>query len=229
MKKIFLILTIIPLLFSCEDKETEDISTVTSVPHMELLGDNPMVVIKGAEFEDPGIYAEEYTSDGDTIKDKEFKRLNDVDPDVSGAYKVTYMIENQDGNPFYIDRTVSVVQGFDVFEIPEGTYTGYREGYGEVAQGIEIEKNNTGIYNISDLLAGFYEQYFAYGPDFKAPGILIIEENGDMRSELGYTEGFGTSVSTSNLEFDPDANTISYEVTLDAYDFSFNVWLELDE
>lgn len=228
MKKIFLIFALFPLLFSCEDKETEDISTVTSVPHIELLGDNPMVVIKGDEFVDPGIYAEEYPADGDTIKDKEFKRLNGVNTKISGAYKVTYEVENQEGHPFYVNRTVSVVQGFDVFEIPDGTYTGYREGYGEVAQGIVIEKNNTGIYNISDLLAGFYEQYYAYGPAFVAPAILIIEEDGDMRSEVGYTEGFATSVTASNIQFEPETNTISYTVTLDAYDFSFNVWLELD-
>jgi hypothetical protein len=215
-------------LFSCEDKETEDISTVTPVPHLELLGDNPMVVIKGDEFVDPGIYAEEYTVDGDTIKDKEYRSLNGVNANVSGAYKVTYEVENQEGVPFYISRTVSVVQGFDVFEIPEGTYTGYREGYGEVAQGIVIEKNNTGIYNISDLLAGFYEQYYAYGPAFVAPGLLVINEAGYIRSELGYTDGFGTSVTASKIEFSPETSTISYTVTLDAYDFSFNVWLELD-
>ncbi len=230
MKKIFLIFALFPLLFSCEDKETEDISTVTPVPHMEVLGDDPMVVIKGAGFEDPGIYAEEYTAAGDTIPDLEYERLNDVDSDVPGSYKVTYMVENAEDVPFYVNRTVNVVDitGYDVFELPTGSYSGYRAGYGHVADGITVEKLTTGIYSVSDLLAGFYEQYFGYGPAYSAPGIFVINQNGVVRSELGFVDGWKSDVTTSNIQFDPETNTISYTVTLVFANFSFDVWLELD-
>jgi len=234
MKKIFYIFfAIFPLLFSCEEKETEDISRITSVPHMELLGDNPVVLIKGTEYAEEGIYAELYTSGGDTISDIEYTIINDIDPDVAGSYKITYEVLNSEGIPFYINRSVVVadIEGYDVFELPTGSYTGVWSGSDgrTLGTGIQIQKLTTGIYSVSDLIAGLYAQYAGYGPDMAAPGVFVIDESGNIRSELGSSDGFGADVTTANVSFDSNTNTISYTVTIGGtYNWSYDVSLVLD-
>ncbi|MGQ1891116.1 BT_2262 family domain-containing protein [Thermophagus sp. OGC60D27] len=234
MKKIYyFLLLIFPILFSCEDKETEDVSWTTLAPHLELKGANPIVVIKGAEFVDPGIYAEIYTSTGDTTKDAEYEVLGSVNPEVPGTYKLTYEVKNTEGVSFYINRTVSVVDytGYDVFEIPTGSYTGLWTDRDNriLGTGIQIQKLTTGIYSVSDLIAGLYDQYAGYGPDLRGPGILIIDENGNLRTELGYSDGFLADITTENITFDPETNTLSYIVTIEgSYGWSYNVALKLE-
>ncbi len=234
MKRIYyILLAMLPVFFACEEKETEDISRETPVPHMELLGDNPVVVIKGAEFNDPGIYGESYTPDGDTIKNLEYSKLSALDTDVPGTYKITYEVENSEGVPFYINRTVNVVDftGYDVFELPTGSYSGYWTGTDGrlLGTGIQIQKITTGIYSISDLIGGLYAQYAGYGPSMAGPGILVINENGDLRSELGHSDGFGADISTSNMTYDAATNTISYTFTIEGgYGWSYDISLRLE-
>ncbi|RCW26073.1 BT_2262 family domain-containing protein [Marinilabilia salmonicolor] len=227
MKKLFLIFAIFPLLFSCEDKETEGISTVTPAPHIELLGDDPAVVIKGTEFEDPGVYAEEYLASGDTLTDLEFKKLNDVNTNVPGSYKITYQVNNSEGVPFYINRSVNVadITGYDVFELPTGVYDGIRVGR-NAGGDITITKLTTGIYSVSDLMAGYYEQYAGYGPAYGAPGVFVIQQDGTITTELGYVSGWREWVKGENITFDEGTNTISYTMVMES-GFSFDVKLTL--
>ncbi len=229
MKKIFyIILGLIPILFSCDDKETEGISEVTPVPHIELLGANPMVLIKGADFVDPGLYAEEYKSNGDTIKDLDFETINEIDVNVPGSYKLTYQVNNSLGVSFYINRGINVVDftGYDVFEIATGMFDGIRVGP-NTGGDIEVNKLVPGIYSISDLFGGYYEQYRGYGSRYSAPGIIIIDEDGSMRSELGYVEGWHSDVVASDISYDDATKNISYTVTIVEFSFSFDVELTL--
>ena len=228
MKRIFYtILAVLPLFFSCEEKETEGISREIPVPHMELLGDNPVVLIKGTDYNEAGIYAERYTADGDTIKDVEYRKLNDVNPDVAGSYKITYEVLNAEGVPFYINRDVTVadIEGYDVFELPTGVYDGIRVGR-DAGGEVVITKLTTGIYSVSDLLAGYYEQYAGYGSAYGAPGVFVINEDGTITTELGYVSGWRETVEGVNITFDEATNTISYTQIMES-GFSFDVKLTL--
>jgi hypothetical protein len=91
---------------------------------------------------------------------------------------------------------------------------------------VQITKLAPGVYQISDLLAGYYEQYAGYGPDYGAPGILVINEDGSIRSELGNTAAWGEVVGT-NFAFDAATNVLTYKATIVPVSFSFDVKLTL--
>jgi hypothetical protein len=222
LKYSIILLAVVFTFASCE-KEYESYISETPAPVMELYGSNPMVLFKGTPYEDPGIYAAEIAN-GDTTE-LDYEILNEVNVDVTGTYKLQYKVTNSDGYNFYISRNVSIVSftGYDVFEIPSGTYDGTRvdRGGGDVT----ISKLAPGVYQISDLLGGYYDQFVGYGPDYAAPAILVISEDGSVRSELG-NSGFGPVV-ISNFIFDAANNVITYTQTLVDYDFSFDVQLTL--
>jgi len=212
------------MLASCE-KDYESYLSETPAPIMELYGSNPMVLFKGTPYEDPGIYAIEI-SNGDTTE-LEYEILNEVNVEIEGTYKLQYKVTNSEGYNFYISRNVSIVSftGYDVFEIPSGSYDGIRvnRGFGGVVQ---INKLAPGVYQISDLLGGYYDQYVGYGPTTAAPAILVIEEDGNVRTELGNAPGFGEDVYGIGFTFDDVNNVLNYTAVFED-GFSFDVRLTL--
>jgi hypothetical protein len=213
------------LLASCEKEYDSFITTVTPAPVMELIGGNPIVLFKGTPYEDPGIHAMEIVN-GDTTE-LTYEILNEVNVNVTGTYKLQYKVTNSEGYDFYISRDVSIVSftGYDVFEIPSGSYDGIRVNRGKGGV-VQINKLATGVYQISDLLAGYYDQYVGYGPSTAAPAILVINQDGTMRSELGYAPGFGSEVYGENFTFDSASNVLKYKAVFDD-GFSFDVQLTL--
>ncbi|WP_319269897.1 BT_2262 family domain-containing protein [uncultured Draconibacterium sp.] len=214
------------LLASCE-KDYESYISETPAPQMELYGSNPMVLFKGTPYEDPGIYAIEIAN-GDTTE-LDYQILNEVNVEVPGTYKLMYQVTNSEGFNFYLSRNVSIVSftGYDVFEMPSGTYDGIRvnrDAGGEV----QITKLAPGVYQISDLLAGYYDQYVGYGSATAGPGILVIDENGEMRSELGNTAAWG-GVTGQGFNFDQENNVLTYTIVFDDDGFAFDVQLTFKE
>jgi len=225
IKYSILLMSLAFFLASCEKDYDSFITTVTPAPVMELIGGNPIVLFKGTPYVEQGIHAIEIVN-GDTTE-LTYEILNEVNVNVPGTYKLQYKVTNSEGYDFYISRKVDIVSftGYDVFEIPAGTYAGIRVGRG--GGDVEINKLAPGVYQISDLLGGYYDQYVGYGPDYAAPGLLVISEDGSIRSELGYTSGFGTDVVGTNIAFDVANNVMTYKTTLVAYSFSFDVKLTL--
>ncbi|MCE4563117.1 DUF5012 domain-containing protein [Maribellus sp. CM-23] len=224
LKYLIILTAAVFMLASCE-KEYESYLSETPAPVMELYGSNPMVLFKGTPYVDPGIYAVEIAN-GDTTE-LEYEILNEVNVDITGTYRLQYKVTNSEGYDFYISRNVSIVSftGYDVFEIPSGTYDGIRvnRNAGGVVQ---INKLAAGVYQISDLLAGYYDQYVGYGPSTAAPAILVIEEDGTVRTELGYAPGFGEAVSGTGFVFDDANNVLTYTAVFED-GFSFDVQLTL--
>ncbi|HYQ58904.1 MAG TPA: BT_2262 family domain-containing protein, partial [Draconibacterium sp.] len=200
------------LLASCE-KDYESYISETPAPIMELYGSNPLVLFKGTPYEEPGMFAIEIAN-GDTTE-LEYEVLNEVNVDVNGSYKLQYKVTNSEGYNFYINRQVNIVSftGYDVFEIPSGDYDGIRvnRNAGGVVQ---INKLAPGVYQISDLLAGYYDQYVGYGPATAGPGILVIDENGEIRSELGNTAAWG-GVTGQGFVFNTETNVMTYTIVFD--------------
>lgn len=212
------------LLASCE-KDYESYISETPAPQMELYGSNPLVLFKGTPYEDPGIFAIEIAN-GDTTE-LDYQILNEVNVDVPGSYKLQYQVTNSEGYNFYISRNVNIVSftGYDVFEIPSGTYDGIRVNRNAGGE-VQITKLAPGVYQISDLLAGYYDQHVGYGPATAGPGILVIDENGEMRSELGNTEAWGP-ITGRDFNFDVENNVLTYTVVIVDEDFAFDVQFTL--
>ncbi len=218
-----ILMSVILTFAACEKDYDSFIKEETPAPVMELIGSNPIVLFKGTPYVDPGISAVEISNQDTT--ELTYEVLNEVNVDVTGTYKLLYKATNSDGYDFYISRKVSIVSftGYDVFEIPEGTYDGIRVGSG--GGDIEINKLAPGVYQISDLLGGYYDKVAGYGSEYAAPAILVINEDGTVRSELGYC-AFGP-VEMSNFAFDQATNVITYTQTLVDYSFSFDIQLTL--
>lgn len=225
LKYIMVVMFFSAILSSCEKEYESHITKVTPAPVMELIGGNPMVLFKGTPFVDPGIIAIQIV--GNDTTELTYEVINDVKVDIPGSYKLFYKVLNSENVPFYISRWVNIVSfvGYDVFEIPEGTYDGIRvnRGFGGPVQ---INKLAPGVYQISDLLAGYYDQYVGYGPETAAPAILVINEDGSMRSELGTTAAWGEIVGT-NFAFDPATNVLTFKATIVSESFSFDVQFTL--
>ncbi len=224
LKYITLVMFLVAIFSSCEVDYESHIIKETPAPHLELIGGNPLVLFKGTPYVDPGIHAT-ITINGETTE-LPYTIHNEVNVDVTGTYRLMYEVRNSEDIPFYISRRISIVSfdGYDVFEIPSGTYAGIRVNRGAGGD-VQITKLAPGVYQISDLLAGYYDQYVGYGPATAGPAILVINEDGVIRSELGNTEAWG-GVSGQNFVFDAATNKLSYKAVFDD-GFSFDVELTL--
>jgi hypothetical protein len=211
-------------LLSCEKEYENHITKETPAPQMELVGGDPIVLFKGTPYVDPGIHAMQIV--GEDTTELTYEVLNDVQVNVTGTYKLFYKVVNSDNVPFYISRRVSIVSftGFDVFEIAAGGYDGIRvnKGFGGP---VEITKLATGVYQISDLFGGYYETGVGYGPDYAAPAILVISEDGSVRTELG-SAPWGEIIGTG-FAYDAATKVLTYKVTILSAAFSFDVQLTL--
>jgi len=213
------------ILSSCEKEYESHITKVTPAPVMELIGGNPMVLFKGTPYVDPGINAMQIV--GNDTTQLTYTVVNDVKVDIPGSYKIFYKVLNSENVPFYTSRWVNIVSftGYDVFEIPAGTYDGIRVNKNKGGT-VQLTKLAPGVYQISDLLAGYYEQNMGYGPDYGAPAMLVINEDGSIRTELGNTAAWG-AVEGTNFVFDAATNVMTYKAILVDVDFSFDVKLTL--
>jgi hypothetical protein len=225
LKYIMAVMFFSAILSSCEKEYESHITKVTPAPVMELIGGNPIVLFKGTPYVDPGIVAKQIVGK-DTTK-LTYEIVNEVKVNVPGSYKLLYKVLNSEKVPFYISRRVNIVSftGYDVFEIPIGSYNGVRVSKNK-GGAVQLKKLATGVYQISDLLAGYYEQYMGYGSDYGAPAILVINQDGTMRSELGNTAAWGEVVGT-NFAFDKATNVLTFKATIVPVNFSFDVKLTL--
>ncbi len=219
-----IVLLFIVAVSSCES-DYEDNMGITSSVDWDYHGGNPIVLFKGTPYVEPGVDA--YEIIGEDTTELEVEILNEVNVDITHSYKLVYKAVNSEGFEFYQTRKVNIVSftGYDTVELPEGTYDGIR--IGRAGGEVQITKLATGVYQISDLLGGYYDQYVGYGPDYAAPGILVVEEDGNVRSELG-SGGFGP-VEISGFSYDSTTKVITFTQTLVDYDFSFDVQLTFKE
>ena len=221
LKYIAIVMVCSVILTACEKDYESHITKVTPAPVMELIGGNPIVLFKGTPYVDPGIHAMQIV--GNDTTELTYEIINDVKVNIPGTYKLFYKVLNSEKVPFYISRRVSIVSftGYDVFEIPSGNYSGIRVNRNRGGT-VKITKLAPGVYQISDLLAGYYDQAVGYGPDTAAPGILVINQDGTIRSELGNTAAWG-EVAGSNFAFDKATNVLTFKATIVSESFSFDV------
>ena len=219
-----IILLFIVAFTSCESDYEDNMGITTSL-EWDYHGGNPITLFKGTPYVEPGVEAYEIIGEDTTELDVEI--LGEVNVDITHTYKLVYKAVNSEGFDFYRTRKVNIVSftGYDIIELPEGTYDGIRVGRG--GGEVQIAKLATGVYQISDLLGGYYEFDRGYGSAYAAPGILVVEEDGTVRSELG-SGGFGP-VKISKFSYDPATKVITFTQTLTDHDFSFDVQLTFKE
>lgn len=182
MKKIFLTLVIAGGLLTSCSKDTDNVSTVTNYPIIEVLGADPIFVPQGGTFTDPGVIAKE----GETVIPTtttvagNYRHETTLNTNITDEYTITYTATNKDGFKASATRKVIVYKTGDLVNSIEGVYTCTisRNGATPSAAYMNIKylyiwKNANGTYEISDAFGGWYQYGRALGLGYITPGGTI--------------------------------------------------------
>jgi hypothetical protein len=208
--------------FACE-KETEGLSRVTYYCDLELKGNSVEFAALGGTYNEPGWEAYENGEDvsGAVVV------TGTVNTGVAGLYKLTYSVNNTDGFPKIATREVVV---YDVSPSPmaSGFYTVSRNSnrngvtlYGRDFT-ILIYQVRAGVFYVSDLFGGYYDQRAAYGSSYAMTGHITLANNNTITLNDSHVDGWGDSLDgMTKGVYDPATKTVSWTARYaGAYDFN---------
>lgn len=201
-------------ILNCSKESTNNISSVTVFPQIDLLG-NPIINLEqGKTFIDPGVNA---NINGIETEHEINSNLN---INKVGFYTINYSVKNTDGFEAKTSRTVIVYQNNNTIA---GLYRGRRLDKG-IESPILITSNTDGSFTCTDIAGGYYEQSTnQFGPAFGADAIISLDDNNNVNSP-GSVIDFGP-IGMSNGRISMDKKTLNWTVTLIDFDFSFDVEL----
>jgi len=199
LKLIMIALTLFAA-FSCEDKVTEGISSITYYPVITLKGDQWNQVKVGGTFTDPGATAKE----GET--DIEVKATGTVDTKTPGVYVIEYTAVNKDGYSSVEYRYVGVISATATADI-SGSYKRNAGAFG-VSKVTKVSGNlytadNVGGVAVPSPGETVYFYYFDKGkigcPYQLTAGNAFECTNASIKEGVSYSwvvlnPGFGTAL-----------------------------------
>lgn len=224
MKKIFLYGLMFGMsvfgLTSCNDDNDElTDSRLTYYVNLEMQGDAFVQVPIGSSYTDAGCKA---TMNGQDATSRIVTTgLNSIDVNTAGLYTVTYSAVNDDGFPASVSRTVAVCDPSITTNIA-GTWTTQTGTQRIYATGtvtpfpdysIKITKAAPGIFYVSDLFAGYYEQRAGYGGSYACKGYLQLLADNTLVCLSNGVAGWGDSLDegTFSGSYDPATETLTWQ------------------
>ncbi len=203
---------------SCDKDTTAGLTGITYYPDIVMEGEETIYLKLGDTYTDAGASA---TENGVEI---EVEVSSNVDTSIPGSYSVGYTAFNSDGFSKTLYRAIIVYDGNMSTVDLSGEYSGHVIRNNDPAKEytgnpvtltpLEIE-GVTGVYEISDWIAGFYAIGYGYGSNYVFPGIIQI--NGDNEVlHLDMSNPWGDPFDSVVGTYDPSTGVIKY----DAY------WLE---
>lgn len=216
---------------SCSDDEELTDSKITYYPEMEIQGDEFTILPIGTPYVDKGckgtLLGEDCTSGIVT------EGVEDVDYNTAGLYYVTYFYTNKDGYLTKAKRTVAVcdpsittdIEG--KYKVQSGSYRDYNSAQEEFAKySVTIEKAAPGLFYISDLLGGYYDQGRGYGSQYAMTGYIQLLSDNTIKLLSSHVDGFDDSLdSMENGKYNPETGEISFDVAY-AGQMTFHVVLK---
>lgn len=231
MKKILSILSIFTLsiltMTSCK-KDSKGVSFITTYADMELEGPSTLFWQLNEPYVDPGCTAME----GDINLTDQITVKSNVNTAKGGVYTVTYSVNNSDGFPASVSRTVVVCD-------KNAPLNGYYES--RITRDYNGASANRGPYTllvfgvggddyyVQDLLGRWYDVGSGYGAAYAGPGVIRLK--GDNTFELISSENLGFSGESAPVFFDestydPATKTIKLNTIMgDTPDMFFKVTL----
>lgn len=205
-----------------DDNDALTDSTLTTYPHFTMLGDEFTEVNLGDEYVDAGCTA---TLDGvDITSQLVTTGLDEIDTNIAGFYYVTYSFVNKDGYEKSVTRTVAVYDPNVTTDLSGDYITTTGSGALIFSSGrtipleglsISLEQMLPGLFTVSDLLGGLYDQYAGYGAD--APGLYVmngvIQLTADNRIIIlnGHVPAWDDSYDEAyEGTYDPETGAISW-------------------
>lgn len=205
---------------SCSDDEELTDSRITYYPVLEIQGDDFVQVPIGTSYVEQGCKAtlngEDYSSNVVTT--------GSVDVSKAGLYYITYSATNVDGFTVSASRTVAVCDPSITTDI-SGTYTlqggSYRNYYSDSGTTttafsgytVKVSKAAPGIFYVSDIMGGYYDQRARYGSSYAMTGYLQLFEDNTLELLSSSVAGWGDSATGfKDGKYDPATGEISYVV-----------------
>lgn len=216
---------------SCSDDEELTDSKITYYPEMEIQGDEFTILPIGTPYVDKGckgtLLGEDCTSGIVT------EGVEDVDYNTAGLYYVTYFYTNKDGYLTKAKRTVAVcdpsittdIEG--KYKVQSGSYRDNGSAQEEYAKySVTIKNVAPGLFYISDLLGGYYDQGRGYGSQYAMTGYIQLLSDNTIKLLSSHVDGFGDSLdSMENGKYDPATGEISFDAAY-AGQMTFHVILK---
>ena len=208
-------------LTSCNDDNDElTDSRLTYYADLQMQGDEFMLVPVGSDFVDPGCTG---TLAGEDITDKiMIDGAAEVDPNAVGFYYITYSAVGSDGYPASVTRTVCVYDPTvttDIsgdYAVQAGSYRYWFSSGATVAFSgfpVSIEYIVPGIFYISDMMGGYYDQRAGYGARYAMNGYLQLTGDNEILALSGNVPGWGDSYDEFyDGSYDPETGTVTYDM-----------------
>ena len=224
MKKIYLfgLLALGMLAFSScnDDKDELTDSRLTYYADLQMQGDEFMLVPVGSSFVDPGCTG---TLAGEDITSKiVIEGADEVDPNAVGFYYITYSAVGSDGYPASVTRTVCVYDPTvttDIsgeYAVQAGSYRYWFSSGATVAFSgypVSIDIVVPGIFYISDMMGGYYDQRAGYGSRYAMNGYLQLTQDNEIIALSGLVPGWSDSYDEFyDGSYDPETETVTYDM-----------------
>lgn len=203
-------------LTSCNDDNDElTDAKVTYYPTLEIQGDKFTLVPIGTAYTELGckgtLLGEDCTSDIVTT--------GSVDANTPGLYYINYTYTNAQGYKTSVKRTVAVCDPSITTDIA-GTYTvqngSYRDYSGNASEfkgyKVSVTKAAPGLFYVSDLMGGYYDQGAGYGENYAMTGYVQLLSDNTIKVLSSHIAGWGDSLdSFENGKYDSETGTITYD------------------
>lgn len=225
MKKIkVLFLITMMITYACSD-DTSDVSRTTHFAVIKLEGKNPMLLVAGSAYEEPGatatagdskIEVKTAYSKGEYFKTEGIGTSTD-NPD---KYTITYSATNQDGFDAQSFRLVWVAKTGDLVNSIEGLYQAdvqrapkfeKTDKYSGLSY-IVIKQTEKNKYEISDALGGYYDIGRNYGSSYAGHGV-VITINDLSQGEVSISPSnplFGSTINLTDFTVDKVNKKITF-------------------
>lgn len=221
---------------SCSD-DSDGLTDIVYYPHLTVTGDEFYINPIGQPFVDPGCTAtymgEDYTSHVVATG------VEDIDVNKAGLYYVTYTAtspayeKHPQGYSLSARRTVAVCDPSITTDLSgawtgqNGTYRIYHNDDGSDTQtnydgySISFTRMAPGIFYVTDMLDGYYDQRAGYGSSYALSGYMQLLSDGSLKFLSGSVPGWSTYTVSAfdNAHYDAATGTISYHLTFAGMDF----------
>ena len=244
MKKLFnTVVAGLALVFamtSCTN-EPDGLTQITYYPVFTLEGGSIYTIPVGSTYTDPGYQAIEGSEDVTanviiTITDIDGNVVESIATDEPTFYTITYTAINVDGFEGSTQRTVFVYDP-SVTVSMAGTYStdmanskygknltpfsAYAASYGYTDQctGLVFNELAPGIYEVNDLMGGWYEQIRGFGANYGAgmgcmSGYVSLDGENKISLMSSYIEAWGDGLDwIKDGVYDPATESMSYSLS----------------
>lgn len=213
-----------------DDDDAHTDSRLTTYPVLEMNGQTFVEVNLGDTYVDAGckasLGAEDYTEKIVTTG------LDELDTSTAGFYYVTYSVVNPEGYKASVTRTIAVFDP-DVTTDLSGRYVTtentvchvIESGNNIILDGFDITLDYVlpGLFSVSDLLGGLYDQYVGYGEDYCMNGVIQLTDDNRIVILSGQVPAWGDSYDVKyDGTYDPETGIITWGLEYAGL-YSFNV------